>query len=143
MALILFLEYHCAFRQAAAYLLNREPDLEVVAQASSVAEGRERMAEGRVDSAIVDVPLPDGGACEFVKELREADPPVPVLVLTHLEGREEHGRYLASGASEVLSKEASYAEVLAAARRLGRRARKRARAGALRPRSTQESILSE
>ena len=45
-ALILFVEYHTAFRQSASYLMDREPDLEVVSQAGSVAEGREKMAAG-------------------------------------------------------------------------------------------------
>ena len=45
-ARILFVEYHSAFRQSASFLMNREDDLEVVSQAGSVAEGRERMAEG-------------------------------------------------------------------------------------------------
>jgi len=33
--LILFVEYHSAFRQAASYMLDQEEDLEVVSQASS------------------------------------------------------------------------------------------------------------
>ena len=45
-ALILFVEYHAAFRQSASYLMDREVDLEVVSQASSVREGREKTAEG-------------------------------------------------------------------------------------------------
>jgi DNA-binding NarL/FixJ family response regulator len=85
MATILFLEYHGVFRQAASFLMNREPGLEVIAQDASVAEGRERMTEGGIDAAIVNMPLPDEGAPEFVKELCEADPSVPVLVLTHVE----------------------------------------------------------
>ena len=54
--LILFVEHHSAFRQAASYLIDQEPDLAVVAQGSSVAEGRQRMAEGGIDAAIVDIP---------------------------------------------------------------------------------------
>ena len=61
MALILFVEYHSVFRQAASYLMDQEPDLEVVAQGGSVAEGRQKMAEGGIDTAIVDIPLPDEG----------------------------------------------------------------------------------
>ncbi len=38
MALILFVEHHSAFRQAASYLIGQEPDLAVVAQGGSVAE---------------------------------------------------------------------------------------------------------
>ncbi len=57
MALILFVEHHSAFRQAASYLMNQQPDLTVVAPGGSVAEGREWMAEGGIDAAIVDIYL--------------------------------------------------------------------------------------
>ena len=92
--LILFVEYHTAFRQSAYYLMDREPDLEVVSQAASVAEGRQKMAEGGIDAAIVDIPLPDEGAEEMVRDLCGANPSVPVLVMTHLEDPEVHGRFL-------------------------------------------------
>ena len=42
--------------------MDRESDLEIVSQAGSVAEGREKMAQGSIDTAIVDIPLPDDGA---------------------------------------------------------------------------------
>ena len=77
MALILFVEYHSTFRQAASYVMDQEPDLEVVAQGGSVVEGRQRMAEGGIDAAIVDIPLPDEGAPEMVRDLHEANPPHP------------------------------------------------------------------
>jgi DNA-binding NarL/FixJ family response regulator len=118
-ALILFVEYHSAFRQAASYAMNREPDLEVVAQGGSVTEGRERMAEGGIDAAIVDIPLPDEGAPEMVRDLHEANPSIPVLVMTVIEVPEVHERFLRAGASEVLPKNISYPEMLAAVRRLG------------------------
>ena len=116
--LILFVEYHTAFRQSASYLMDQEKDLEVVSQAGSVAEGRERMAEGGIDAAIVDIPLPDEGAPEMVRALHEANPSIPVLVMTHLEDTEVHERFLRAGANEVLAKGSTFAEVLAAVRRL-------------------------
>jgi DNA-binding NarL/FixJ family response regulator len=119
MALILFVEYHIAFRQAASYLMDQEPDLEVVSQAGSVREGRERMAEGVIDAAIVDVPLPDEGADEMVRELHEANPSVPVLVMTATEDAEVQEVFLRLGASEVLAKNVSFGEVIAAVRKLG------------------------
>jgi DNA-binding NarL/FixJ family response regulator len=118
MALILFVEYHSAFRQAASYVIDQEPDLEVVAHGSSVAEGRQRMAEGGIDAAIVDIPLPDEGAAEMVRELHEANPPIPVLVMTHIEHSVIHEQMLRAGAAEVLPKEVSFREVLDAVRRL-------------------------
>ncbi len=117
--LILFVEHHAAFRQSASYLMDREPDLEVVSQAGSVAEGREKMAEGGIDAAIVDIPLPDEGAPQMVREMHEADPSVPVLVMTSIEDPEVHERFLEAGADEVLDKDANFVEVLAAVRRLG------------------------
>lgn len=125
MALILFVEYHRAFRQSASEVMNQEPDLEVVAQAGSVAEGRQRMADGGLDAAIVDIPLPDEGAEELVRALHEANPSVPVLMLTHLEDREVVERFLEAGASEVLPKSITFVETLAAVRRLRGKGRRR------------------
>ncbi len=115
---ILFVEYHNAFRQAASLLMDKEPDLKVVAQAASVAEARERMAEGGIDAALIDIPLPDEGAAEFVGELHEANPSISVLVLTTIEDREVHRRFLKAGADEVLSKGIGLEDILAAVRRL-------------------------
>ncbi len=100
-------------------MMNREPDLEVVSQAGSVAEGREKMAEGGIDAAIVDITLPDDGAAELVQELHEANPSVPVLVLTHLEDQGIYEKFLKAGAREVLPKSIHLEEVFAAVRRLG------------------------
>ena len=119
MALILFVEYHATFRQAASYLMDQEPDLEVVAQGGSVAEGRQKMAEGGIDAAVVDIPLPDEGAEDMVRDLHRANPAVPVLVMTHMEERDVHERFLSAGAAEVLAKEVPFEAVLAAVRRLG------------------------
>jgi len=119
MALILFVEYHNVFRQSASLVMDLEQDLEVVAQGGSVAEGRQRMAEGGVDAAIVDIPLPDEGAVELVRELHEANPSIPVLVMTVLEDPAVHEEMLRAGAAEVLPKSVSSSEILAAVRRLG------------------------
>jgi two-component system response regulator DevR len=120
LALILFVEYHSAFRQAASYVMDQEPDLEVVSQAGSVADGRQRMAEGGIDAAIVDIPLPDEGAPEMVKDLHGANPSIPVLVMTALEDPAVHEEMVRAGAAEVLPKDVPFREVLAAVRRLGR-----------------------
>ncbi len=120
MARLLYVEYHSAVRQAASCVFDQEPDLEVVSQASSVAEGRQQMAQGGIDAAIVNIPLPEEGAEGFVRELHEANPSIPVLVMTALEDKEIRPRFLGAGAREVVgTKEASLAEVLAAVRRLG------------------------
>ncbi len=73
----------------------------------------------------MNIPLPDEGAEEFVRELHEANPSIPVLVmLPDLEGPEIRPRFLGTGAREVVvgTKEASLAEVLAVVRTLAHKA---------------------
>ena len=100
-------------------MMDREPDLEVVSQAGSVAEAREKMAQGGIDAAIVDIPLPDDGAAELVRDLHQANPSIPVLVLTHLNDQGLYERFLKAGANEVLPKTIHLEEIFAAVRRLG------------------------
>ena len=83
-----------------------------------MAEGRERMAQGGIDAAIVDVPLPDEGAEEIVRDPHEANPSIPVLEMTAIEDPEVHQGFLGAS-SELLSKSATFGDVLAAVRRLG------------------------
>ena len=99
--------------------MNQQPDLEIVSQAGSVVQGREKIAEGGIDAAVVNIPLPDEGAAEMVGELHRTIPSIPVLVLTRAEDPEARQRFLEAGASEVLSKDCTFAEILAAVRRLG------------------------
>jgi DNA-binding NarL/FixJ family response regulator len=70
MARIMLVEYHAAFRQALAALLSQEPDLEVVAQAGSLAQARQ-MLDTPLDVAVLDLSLPDGDGRELIGELRQ------------------------------------------------------------------------
>jgi DNA-binding response OmpR family regulator len=118
MARILFVEYHRSFREAASLRLDQSPDLQVVGQAGTVVEGRRKMAEGGIDIALVNIPLPDEGAVDLVREMYEANPSVPVLVLTTIEDRKIQEEFLAAGASEVLPKDITVEKIVSAVVRL-------------------------
>jgi DNA-binding NarL/FixJ family response regulator len=79
---VMLVEDHLSFRQALAFLLSHEPDLDVVAQAGSLAEAREALVEGRLDVAVVDLGLPDGDGRELIGQLRRTNPGVSVVVLS-------------------------------------------------------------
>jgi len=115
---VLFVEFHSTFREAASHVLGRGPGLEVVAQAGSVEEGRQKMVVGGIDAAIVDIPLPDEGAVDLVRDLCGANPSVPVLVMTTIEEPDVHAQFMEAGAGEVLSKQITAEEVVTAVRRL-------------------------
>lgn len=120
---VFLLEAHDTFRQSLAFILDREPDLEVVSEVGSLQEARNGAARWlpEVDVAIVGLLLPDGIGTELIGNLREAKPGLPVMVLTVLGERELHNWALKMGANEVITKDTSLEEILAGIRRLGRR----------------------
>lgn len=114
---VILVEDHVTLRQATAFLLDREPGFEVVAQAGTLAEARWMLAKD-IEVAIVDLKLPDGDGIEFVKELREFNPAATVVVLTARADPETSALALKAGAAEVLSKSADVSEVVEAVRQL-------------------------
>jgi DNA-binding NarL/FixJ family response regulator len=116
---ILMVEDHASFRMALAFMFQRESDLRVVGEASSLAEARGLLTEvGMVDVAIVDLDLPDGSGAGLVRELRATNPEGMVLILTASHDRREWGRAVESGAGGVLHKSTPPAGIISAIRRL-------------------------
>jgi DNA-binding NarL/FixJ family response regulator len=99
-------------------LLDREPDVTVVAQVGTVAEVRKTIATvmGRIDLVLTDLHLPDGDGVEVVHFLCGVNPRVQVIVLTADIDPKHHQRAIAAGASCVLSKAAHLAEIVAQVR---------------------------
>ena len=120
MARVFLLEDHSWFRKALADLLGREPDLEVVAEAGSLAEARREAAERaeEIDLAVVDLLLPDGIGTELIRDLRAEGADVPVLVLTAARGPDLRAWVRSMGADEMISKGASVEDILTAIRLL-------------------------
>jgi two-component system response regulator DevR len=117
-ARVFLLEDHSWFRKALADLLGRQPDLEVIGEAGSLAEARREAASKaeRIDLAVVDLLLPDGVGAELIRELRADGSGVPVLVLTVAQGPDLRAWVRSMGADEMISKDASVEEILAAIR---------------------------
>jgi DNA-binding NarL/FixJ family response regulator len=120
---IMLVDDHTSFRQPLAFMLEREPDLTVVAQAGSLAEAREVLREAHedgpeVDVAIVDLELPDGFGTEFVAELLADDPDVHVLVLSAFSDKGTLALAVEAGAAGVLHKSSRIDDITDAVRRL-------------------------
>lgn len=113
---VLLVDDHATFREPLAFMLDLEPEFEVVAQAGSLAEARRLLDD--IDLAIVDLNLPDGDGTELIGELRVASPSSVVLVLTASVERGAYARAVEAGASGVLNKSVSVREVIEASQRL-------------------------
>src|SRR3712207_4828966 len=94
---ILLVEDHAAFREAMYSVLKQEPDLEVAAQAASLAEAR-NIGHEAIDLALVDVFLPDGQGTHLIRELKESEPRISMLVVTASPDPAVHAEVLKAGA---------------------------------------------
>jgi DNA-binding NarL/FixJ family response regulator len=116
---VMLVEDHTAFREALAFLLSHEPDLEVVAQAGSLAKAREALdgrLDGRLDVAVIDLGLPDGS--ELLGELRQTNPDISVLVLSATMGPEHLDELVKAEPDAVLDKVESIPTIAEEVRRL-------------------------
>ncbi len=111
---VMLVEDHPSFRQAVAFILDREAGIEVVAQAATLDEARRLLAERDIDVAILDLHLPDGDGSDLIGEIREANPGCSVLMFSISPGVGE-----VAGADGVLAKDAPFDEVVGTIRRLG------------------------
>jgi DNA-binding NarL/FixJ family response regulator len=112
----MLVEDHATFREPLAFMFDREPDFEVVAQAGSLAEARERLPG--VDLAVVDLDLPDGDGTDLIIALRAVNPRAMALVLTANADREAFARAVEAGAAGVLHKTVRIQQVVDGARTL-------------------------
>jgi two-component system response regulator DesR len=116
---VMLIEDQPDFRRLMVALLDRQPDLEVVAQAGSLTEAREHAAVVRFDVAVLDLGLPDGNGADLISDLRGANPEVAVLILSASLDPASLERAAQAGASEIMDKLSTPGELIGAIRRLG------------------------
>jgi DNA-binding NarL/FixJ family response regulator len=117
---ILLVDDHASTREPIAFMLEQEPDFEVVAQAGSCAEARKALDDlgSSVDVAVIDLGLPDGSGEDLIPEVRAANPSAVAIVLTYFSNQERLAQAVQAGASGVLHKSASIEDVIEAVRRV-------------------------
>ncbi|MBV9281942.1 MAG: response regulator transcription factor [Chloroflexi bacterium] len=113
---VLLVDDHAAFRQPLAFMINREEDMEVEAEAGTVADARQVLAGA--DLGVIDLNLPDGSGVELVRDFRLANHRGRVLVLTGTGIRKEQALAVEAGAAMVMHKSAGIPEIVDTIRRL-------------------------
>jgi two-component system response regulator DesR len=117
---VMIVDDHADFRGLMEVLLDRQPDIELLAQAGSLAEARDQAARFEFDVVILDLGLPDGSGADLIADLRRTSPGVRVMVLSASLDPEGIEKARSAGADEILDKLTPVGEVLATLRRLGR-----------------------
>jgi DNA-binding NarL/FixJ family response regulator len=117
---IMILDDHDTFRDPLAFMLEREPDLTVVARPRSLSEARGILesAELAVDVAIVDLNLPDGSGADLIKDLRASRPRAKALVLSAMSEQRYLAEAIEAGAAGVMHKSTPMRDLTEAVRQL-------------------------
>lgn len=115
---IALVEDHALLRGVLAIRLNLEPDFEVTALCSSLADTKEFDFQ-QWDAAIVHIFLPDGDGMELIRELNASIPrSIPAIALTSSSNPEVHEKARNAGANEVLTKRVGFDGIIDALRRI-------------------------
>ena len=107
---------HELVRRGVADLLDEEPDLMVIGQASSVSEALARVPAANPDVVVLDVRLPDGNGVELCRELRSRLPELNCLMLTSYTDEEAMMDAILAGAGGYVIKDIKGMELVSAVR---------------------------
>jgi DNA-binding NarL/FixJ family response regulator len=108
----LIVDDHPMFRLALREVLARLPELDVVAEAGTVGEAMECLAQRAYDIAIVDLVLPDGRGLALVNHVLNAQPECRVLVLSAVDEPTRMAEILRAGASGYALKSQPVSEIV-------------------------------
>ena len=111
---ILLADDHTIVRNGIRSLLEREPDLEVVAEAEDGRSAVSQASRVKPDVAVIDIGMPLLNGTEATRQIRKQSPKTRVLVLSMHENEEYIRQALEAGAMGYLLKDASARELIEA-----------------------------
>src|SRR5687767_2982115 len=106
-ASVLVVDDHLLVRRGVADIINHEPNLQVVAEASNGAEAVAAFESFRPDITLLDLRMPVMEGVEVVRRIRERDPHAKVVILTTYDTDDDISRALKAGAKAYVLKDIS------------------------------------
>jgi DNA-binding NarL/FixJ family response regulator len=113
---ILLADDHAVVRHGLKLILDSEPDLEVVAEASDGTEALERATAADVDLAVLDVSMPRLTGIQVARELTRRRPDMRVLILSMHDNERYFFEALRAGASGYVLKSVADRDLVEACR---------------------------
>ena len=115
---VLVCDDHALFRRGLKMVLDEEPDLELVGEASDGAEVVVRAQELMPDVILMDVRMPKRSGIEAAGEIKDSLPHVKILMLTISDDEADLYEAIKAGASGYLLKDSAGSELIAGIRAL-------------------------
>jgi len=109
---VLTADDHALLRQGIASLVEIEPDMELVAQASNGREAIEQLRRHRPDITLMDLQMPEISGIEAIIAIRGEFPEARIVVLTTYAGDVQVVRALKAGARGYLLKGNVHSDLL-------------------------------
>lgn len=117
---VLIVDDHEVVRMGLRALVERQPDMEWVGDAGTVAEAVEGARRLRPHVIILDVRLPDGSGVDACRQIRSDAPHTQVIMLTSYSDDDALFAAIMAGAAGYILKQTRGAELMEAVRRVAR-----------------------
>ncbi|UOR07570.1 response regulator transcription factor [Hymenobacter aerilatus] len=103
---------HAIIRDGISFLLQQEPDIEIVDQAGHGQELLDKLATMPADVVLMDINMPIMGGEEAIRHVRALYPQTQVLILSMLDHEAYISRMMEAGASGYILKNAGKEEII-------------------------------
>ena len=113
---VLIADDHAVLRAGLTMLLNAQPDMETIGEASNGEEAIAKTRELKPDVLLLDITMPGLSGIDVIRKLKAEGVPVAILVLTMHEDEGYFRETLSSGALGYIPKKAADAELISAIR---------------------------
>ncbi len=113
---VILADDHPVVRDGLAAIVNRQPDMEVVAEAADGGEAIDLYERHLPDVMVLDLRMPKRDGFAVVQQVLERHPRARLLIMTTYDGDEDIFRCLSQGAKGYLLKDAPRQEILSAIR---------------------------
>jgi DNA-binding NarL/FixJ family response regulator len=115
---VLTVDDHPLLREGLTAVINNQPDMRMVGEASSGTDGIQKFREHQPDVTLMDLRLPDMSGIDSLIAIRTEHPGARIIMLTTFEGDVEIQRALEAGARGYLLKSTPPPELLEAIRQV-------------------------
>lgn len=117
-ARILIVDDHPAVREALAFRIGRQRDLEVCGEAAGMSDALRLLADTQPDAAVIDISLKNGNGLDLIKRIKDRNDRVAILVWS-MHGESLYAeRALRAGALGYISKDQATDQIVEAIRRV-------------------------
>jgi DNA-binding NarL/FixJ family response regulator len=113
---IMIADDHNVVRQGLKLILEKEPDMEIVASCTNGIDALKWFRENDCDVALLDIAMPGMNGIDLFKQLVKKKPKLPVLILSAYPEDQYAVRLVKDGAAGYLNKECAPEEIVKAVR---------------------------